>query len=117
MSDVTQKTALPAGTASLSDKNTAVQTQHTLESASSNDEYRGKRDDSVKAHFRFLWVTVLVGCALLEYGFDKGIVGSFQAMVGFLKVFGYQDPRVPAGWVSCLFCLVVIFRLVCLTLL
>ncbi|KAK3313205.1 general substrate transporter [Apodospora peruviana] len=50
------------------------------------------------AHLRFMWVTILAGCALLEYGFDKGIVGSFQAMIGFLKVFGYEDPRVPAGW-------------------
>ncbi|KAK0648090.1 general substrate transporter [Cercophora newfieldiana] len=61
-------------------------------------EYRGERDDSLRAHFRFVWVTLLVACALLEYGFDKSIVGSFQAMVGFLKVFGYEDPRVPAGW-------------------
>ncbi|KAB5547407.1 sugar porter family MFS transporter [Coniochaeta sp. 2T2.1] len=60
--------------------------------------YSGVKDDSVRAHIRFLWVTVLSGCALLEYGFDKGIVGSFQAMVGFLEVFGYRDPRVPAGW-------------------
>lgn len=60
----------------------------------------GERDDSIRAHFRFLWVTVLVGCSLLEYGFDQGIIGSFQAMVGFLKVYGYEDPRVPSGWVS-----------------
>ncbi|KAH8904649.1 sugar porter family MFS transporter [Coniochaeta sp. PMI_546] len=83
--------------ASLSEKKT-VHTQHTSHVASSNDEYRGKRNDSVRAHIRFLWVTILVGCALLEYGFDKGIVGSFQAMVGFLKVFGYRDARVPSGW-------------------
>ncbi|KAK4442235.1 general substrate transporter [Podospora aff. communis PSN243] len=70
---------------------------HTDEVAPST-EFRGERDDSLKAHFRFVWVTLLVGCALLEYGFDKSIVGSFQAMVGFLKVFGYEDPRVPAGW-------------------
>ncbi|KAK1763774.1 sugar porter family MFS transporter [Phialemonium atrogriseum] len=97
MSDVAQQGTLPTETASLSDKKTAVQTQQTSETASSNVEY-GKRDDSVRAHFRFLWVTVLVGCALLEYGFDKGIVGSFQAMVGFLEIFGYQDHRVPSGW-------------------
>lgn len=63
-------------------------------------EYRGERDESYKAHLRFLWVTGLVGCGLLEYGFDQGIIGSFQAMKGFLMVFGYEDPRVPTGWVS-----------------
>jgi len=64
-------------------------------------EYRGERNDSLRAHLRFVWVTLLVACGLLEYGFDKSIVGSFQAMVGFLQVFGYEDPRVPSGWVSC----------------
>lgn len=75
----------------------------SAEAGMSSTEARGKRDDSLKAHFRFLWLTILASCALIEYGFDQGIIGSFQAMVGFLKVFGYEDPRVPSGWVSTLF--------------
>jgi hypothetical protein len=66
----------------------------------SNVEYRGERDDSIRAHTRFLLFSILVGCGLLEYGFDQGIIGSFQAMVGFLKVYGYEDPALPSGWVS-----------------
>ncbi|KAK3689085.1 general substrate transporter [Podospora appendiculata] len=83
--------------ASVSDKKSA----HNAVVASEPSEaefHVGVRDESIRAHFRFLWVTVLVGCALLEYGFDQGIIGSFQAMVGFLKVFGYPDSRLPSGW-------------------
>lgn len=71
----------------------------SAEAVTASADYRGERDDSLKAHFRFLWLTILASCALIEYGFDQGIIGSFQAMVGFLKVFGYEDPRVPSGWV------------------
>ena len=72
----------------------------SAEAVTANADYRGEKDDSLKAHVRFLWLTVRASCALIEYGFDQGIIGSFQAMVGFLKVFGYEDPRVPSGWVS-----------------
>ncbi|KAK1752331.1 general substrate transporter [Echria macrotheca] len=61
-------------------------------------DFSGRRDDSLKAHVRLVWMSLLASCALLEYGFDQGIISSFQAMVGFLKVFGYEDPRVPSGW-------------------
>ncbi|KAK3380817.1 sugar porter family MFS transporter, partial [Podospora didyma] len=71
---------------------------HEVHSSVSEPDFAGVRDESARAHLRFLWVTILVGCALLEYGFDQGMLGSFQAMVGFLKVFGYEDPRVPSGW-------------------
>ena len=64
-----------------------------------NPEYRGERDESIRAHARFLCLTMLASAAVIEYGLDHAL-GAFQAMVGFLKVFGYEDPRVPAGWVS-----------------
>lgn len=35
---------------------------------------------------------------VVQYGFDSGEIASFQAMVGFLKVFGYRDPELPLGW-------------------
>ncbi|KAJ5817053.1 hypothetical protein N7447_009286 [Penicillium robsamsonii] len=35
---------------------------------------------------------------MLEYGFDNGEISGFQAMTGFLQVFGYEDPAVPSGW-------------------
>jgi MFS family permease len=96
--------AAPPTGPSLSEKNNKDATHATdVDSNSPDTEPHGVRDDSLKAHFRFLWVTVLVGFSLLEYGFDQGIIGSFQAMVGFLKVYGYEDPRVPSGWVSLCF--------------
>jgi len=33
-----------------------------------------------------------------QYGFDTAAVAGFQAMVGFLKVFGYKDAKVHSGW-------------------
>ena len=33
-----------------------------------------------------------------QYGLDGAIVGGFQAMAGFLEVFGYKDPKSPSGW-------------------
>ncbi|KAM7212209.1 general substrate transporter [Rhypophila decipiens] len=77
---------------------TAAPPSDKASSNSASGEYRGEKNETLGAHLRFVWVTLLVACALLEYGFDKSIVGSFQAMVGFLKVFGYEDPRVPSGW-------------------
>ena len=68
--------------------------------AAGQDGFRGVNLAVLKAHSRFLLLTLLASCSLIEYGFDHGMVGSFQAMVGFLKVFGYEDPKVPAGWVS-----------------
>lgn len=35
---------------------------------------------------------------MAQYGFDSGEISSFQAMPGFLKVFGYKDPMSPTGW-------------------
>ncbi|GAD92005.1 major facilitator superfamily protein [Paecilomyces variotii No. 5] len=57
-----------------------------------------KKDFPVLAHKRFLFFSFFVGFSMLEYGFDSGEISSFQAMVGFLKVFGYKDPHVPTGW-------------------
>ena len=31
-------------------------------------------------------------------GLDYGLTGAFMAMVGFLKVFGYEAPNSPIGW-------------------
>ncbi len=33
-----------------------------------------------------------------QYGLDFSLIGGFQAMVGFLEVFGAPDPASPAGW-------------------
>ncbi|KAB5542484.1 general substrate transporter [Coniochaeta sp. 2T2.1] len=99
MAEISQPVTSTAERASLSEKNNAAQNAEVDSLTSPTEVHVGSpRDESIRAHFRFLWVTVLVGCSLLEYGFDQGIIGSFQAMPGFLMVYGYEDPRVPSGW-------------------
>lgn len=34
----------------------------------------------------------------MQYGFDSAAVGALQAMPGFLKVFGYEDPSLAIGY-------------------
>lgn len=53
---------------------------------------QGVRDTSLRANWRILAVTLYMGMALFEYGFDKGAIAGFQSMPGFLQVFGYQTP-------------------------
>ncbi|KAJ5827168.1 sugar porter (SP) family MFS transporter [Penicillium robsamsonii] len=50
----------------------------------------GRRDTSLKANWRIFAITLYLGTSLFEYGFDKGAIAGFQAMPGFLQVFGYQ---------------------------
>lgn len=40
-----------------------------------------------------LLLCCLVSMANLQYGFDLAAIGALQAMPGFLRVFGYIDPR------------------------
>lgn len=34
----------------------------------------------------------------MQYGLDSAVIGSLQAMPGFLVVFGYPDPEAPGGY-------------------
>lgn len=52
---------------------------------------QGVRDLSIKANWRTIAITLYMGISLFEYGFDKGAIAGFQAMPGFLQVFGYQS--------------------------
>jgi MFS transporter, SP family, sugar:H+ symporter len=40
----------------------------------------------------------LVASASFQYGLDFSLIGGFQAMVGFLEVFGVEDPSSAVGW-------------------
>ena len=48
------------------------------------------------------WKCFLIAAAMslanCQYGYDAAAVGGFQAMIGFLKVFGYEDPKAKIGW-------------------
>ncbi|KAH7155939.1 putative maltose permease [Dactylonectria macrodidyma] len=47
---------------------------------------------------KFILIAVLVNLGNLDYGLDTGIINGFQAMPGFLAVFGYPDPMLPGGY-------------------
>ncbi|KAJ9606188.1 hypothetical protein H2200_009149 [Cladophialophora chaetospira] len=42
-------------------------------------------------------ICLIINMAVFEYGLDQGMVVGFQAMSGFLKDFGYVDPKLPGG--------------------
>ncbi len=55
-------------------------------------------DSSLWANRKCLLVACIVATANMQYGFDSAAVGALQAMPGFLKVFGYEDPSLPLGY-------------------
>ena len=54
--------------------------------------------DSLYAHRKCLIICAVVAVANMQYGFDSSGVGALQAMPGFLKVFGFEDPSLPLGY-------------------
>ncbi|PGG97440.1 hypothetical protein AJ79_09201 [Helicocarpus griseus UAMH5409] len=56
------------------------------------DVGEGVRNNSLRANWRIFAVTLYMGISLFQYGFDKGAIAGFQAMPGFLQIFGYQTP-------------------------
>lgn len=45
-----------------------------------------------------LLICCVVSIANLQYGLDSAAVGGLQAMPGFLRVFGYPDPKAAGGY-------------------
>ncbi|ETI26647.1 hypothetical protein G647_10408 [Cladophialophora carrionii CBS 160.54] len=58
----------------------------------------GSKDSSLWANRKCLFICCIVSIANTQYGFDTAAVGGLQAMPGFLKVFGYEDPQSPIGY-------------------
>ncbi|KAH8808626.1 MFS transporter [Xylogone sp. PMI_703] len=56
------------------------------------------RNTPLLANWKCLVICAVVSMANLQYGFDTGAVAGFQAMTGFLQVFGYKDPTRPSGY-------------------
>jgi len=50
------------------------------------------------ANRRCLTMCAIVSIANIQYGIDTAAVGGLQAMPGFLKVFGFEDPSSPFGY-------------------
>ncbi|KAH8679691.1 general substrate transporter [Tricladium varicosporioides] len=55
-------------------------------------------ESSVRANWKCMVFTCIVAVANMQYGFDTAIVGGFQAMPGFLKVFGFPDKTARIGY-------------------
>ncbi|PSN72636.1 general substrate transporter [Corynespora cassiicola Philippines] len=55
-------------------------------------------ETSLWANRKCLLMCCIVSMANMQYGFDSAAVGALQAMPGFLKVFGYEDPSSPLGF-------------------
>ena len=76
---------------------------------------RSLPETSLWSNRKCLFICCVVAIANLQYGFDNAAVGAFQAMPGFLRVFGYEDPESTTGWGIdvCVFCLASHFSLGC----
>ncbi|OCT44893.1 putative sugar transporter [Cladophialophora carrionii] len=53
---------------------------------------------SLWANRKCLIIACIVATANTQYGFDSAAIGALQAMPGFLKVFGFEDPNSPVGY-------------------
>ncbi|CAK7203834.1 hypothetical protein SEUCBS139899_006583 [Sporothrix eucalyptigena] len=56
------------------------------------------RNTPLLANQRILWITALMALANVQYGFDAAVIASFQAMEGFLEIFGYPLPAPKKGY-------------------
>lgn len=57
-----------------------------------------KNYNSLRANWKCALACVLVSLCPFQYGIDFGLIQGIQAMVGFMKVFGYREPLSPTGW-------------------
>lgn len=55
-------------------------------------------ETSLWANRKCLLICAIVAIANMQYGLDSAVIGSLQAMPGFLKVFGYPDPTASGGY-------------------
>ncbi len=52
----------------------------------------------IRANKRVMIITCLMALANAQYGFDAAVVASFQAMTGFLEIFGFPEKAPQTGW-------------------
>ncbi|ETI20925.1 hypothetical protein G647_07268 [Cladophialophora carrionii CBS 160.54] len=57
-----------------------------------------ERKTPIRANLKCLLICLAVSMANCQYGFDTATVGGFQAMIGFLEIFGYRNPESASGW-------------------
>ena len=57
-----------------------------------------ERNTPIAANWKCILICAFVSMANCQYGFDTNMLAGFQAMAGFLEIFGYRDPHSPLGW-------------------
>ncbi|RYP45268.1 hypothetical protein DL768_008384 [Monosporascus sp. mg162] len=57
-----------------------------------------KDDQTIRDHWRCFLACGLIILSPFQYGIDFGLIGGLQAMPGFLKIYGHEDPRSVIGW-------------------
>ncbi|KAM0346237.1 hypothetical protein ACHAPU_005663 [Fusarium lateritium] len=55
-------------------------------------------EDTIRAHWRCFVACGMIVLSPFQYGLDFGLIGGLQAMPGFLKIYGYEDPGSAIGW-------------------
>ncbi|KAI1878492.1 hypothetical protein JX265_000424 [Neoarthrinium moseri] len=56
------------------------------------------QDDTIRAHWRCFMACGIMVLSPFQYGIDFGLIGGFQAMPGFLEVYGYRTNTTKIGW-------------------
>ncbi|KAK2770679.1 hypothetical protein FQN53_005390 [Emmonsiellopsis sp. PD_33] len=57
-----------------------------------------ERSNSFQDNWKCVIICFAISMANCQYGYDTATIGGFQAMIGFLQVFGYKDPSRKIGW-------------------
>ncbi|KAF2470708.1 MFS transporter [Lindgomyces ingoldianus] len=56
------------------------------------------RDTGIKDNWKCILICLAMSLANCQYGYDTATIAGFQAMVGFLKIYGYKDKKAKIGW-------------------
>lgn len=60
--------------------------------------HRRARETPFASNWKCIAICIAMSMANCQYGYDTATVAGFQAMIGFLKVYGFEDPSSPRGW-------------------
>ncbi|KAK3320320.1 MFS transporter [Cercophora scortea] len=57
-----------------------------------------ERNTHLLANWKVILICLTMSLAVCQWSFDNATMAGFQAIVGFLEVFGHPDPTTPTGW-------------------
>ncbi|KAF2838448.1 MFS transporter [Patellaria atrata CBS 101060] len=57
-----------------------------------------ERATPIKENWKCIIICLAMSLANCQYGYDTATIAGFQAMVGFLKIYGFKDPQAKIGW-------------------